>query len=142
MERKQFIERLLISSGSALILSSSLLSCEKDEIAGNGPGGIPPGGDIIIDLTDSKYSSLLNQGGFVYVSGIIVANAGSDTFLALDSTCTHEGCTVTFSLASTKFPCGCHGSEFSSTGSVLQGPATRSLKRYNVTKDGNKLTIS
>ena len=133
MERKQFLGRLLIGTGSALILSP-LASCEKEETDNNS-------GDITVDLTEAKNSNLLNEGGFIYVSGIIVANAGNDEFLAVASTCTHEGCTVSFSLASTKFPCPCHGSEFSSTGSVLQGPATQSLKKYAVTKDGNILTI-
>ena len=131
MERKQFLERLLIGSGSALILSP-LASCEKEET---------DNGDIIVDLTEAKNSNLLNDGGFIYISGIIVANAGNDEFLAVASTCTHEGCTITFSLPSKKFPCPCHFSEFSSTGSVLQGPATQSLKKYTVTKSGNILTI-
>ena len=139
MERKEFIERLLISSGSVLILSSSILSCEKDDNAPEGNNITPDG--IKIDLTESKNNNLLNQGGYIYTTGIIVVNAGNDEFLALSSVCTHAGCTLTFSLPQKKFPCPCHGSEFSSTGSVLQGPASTPLKKYSVTKDGNTLII-
>ena len=135
MERKQFLGRLLLGTGSAMILSP-LASCEKEDSKND------ISGDIIVDLTEAKNSNLLNEGGFIYVSGIIVANAGNNEFIALASSCPHQGCPVTFSLPLKKFPCTCHESEFSSTGSVLQGPATRSLRKYNVVKDGNKLIIS
>jgi cytochrome b6-f complex iron-sulfur subunit len=141
MERRQFIERLLIGSGSALILSSTLTSCEKEDNSPSGNNTPVPSGGIRIDLSEQKNSSLLNTGGFIYISGIIVANAGSDEFLAVASACTHLGCTVNFTAQDKKFLCPCHYSEFSVTGSVLKGPATVPLKRYTVTKEGNILTI-
>jgi Rieske Fe-S protein len=37
--------------------------------------------------------------------------------------------------------CPCHGSEFSFEGQVLEGPAERPLRRYEVGEEGNALII-
>ena len=48
---------------------------------------------------------------------------------AIDAICTHMGCTV--ELNGKELDCPCHGSAFkASDGSVINGPATRSLKSY------------
>jgi cytochrome b6-f complex iron-sulfur subunit len=71
-----------------------------------------------------------------------VINIGDGNFIALSSVCTHQGCGVVYDSSSNNLPCNCHGSLFSTTGSVLRGPATRPLKEYAVTREGNILTIS
>lgn len=49
---------------------------------------------------------------------------------ALDATCTHMQCTV--APDGSKLQCPCHGSQYSLTGTVLQGPAPAPLKVVNV----------
>jgi cytochrome b6-f complex iron-sulfur subunit len=44
---------------------------------------------------------------------------------AINATCTHLGCWV--KQASTGFECPCHGSQFTTTGAVTNGPATLPL---------------
>jgi cytochrome b6-f complex iron-sulfur subunit len=140
MERRQFIRNSL-SAGVLLAVPLLNSSCEKDEDPTNGGSGLPPGGDLMIDLNSTQYSALNSQGGFVLVSGIIVANTGSG-FVALSSTCTHQGCTISYSSANNNFPCPCHGAVFSTSGSVITGPATSPVKKYTVTQDGSILTIT
>jgi thiosulfate dehydrogenase [quinone] large subunit len=53
-------------------------------------------------------------------------------FTAYDAVCPHQGCPVQFVSASDGFSCPCHGSRFSSTGKLEQGPATRGLKAIGV----------
>lgn len=126
--------------GTTLIVVPSLLSqCSKDN---NDPGTPNPGKTLTIDLTNTNYNALNAPGGSVVVQGIIVANAGNNIFLALDSVCTHQGCTITYNLASNNFPCPCHGSVFSSNGSIVNGPATTALDSHLVTKSGNILTVT
>lgn len=59
----------------------------------------------------------------------LLARTGQDTFTALTAVCTHEGCTVS-GFASSQFVCPCHGSQYSTSGAVVVGPATRSLQSF------------
>lgn len=72
---------------------------------------------------------------------ILVARTGPDTFTAVTATCTHESCTIT-GFTGQSFVCPCHGSRFSTSGAVQNGPATRSLRSFATRFAGNVLTIS
>jgi len=51
---------------------------------------------------------------------------------ALQSICTHLGCTPNWLEAETKFKCPCHGSGFYISGINFEGPAPRPLERVKV----------
>jgi glycine/D-amino acid oxidase-like deaminating enzyme/nitrite reductase/ring-hydroxylating ferredoxin subunit len=48
---------------------------------------------------------------------------------AVSLRCTHLGCLLRFNAAERSWDCPCHGSRFDVDGTVLEGPATRPLKR-------------
>jgi cytochrome b6-f complex iron-sulfur subunit len=140
MTRRDLVQKVLIGGVTFLVLPPVLKSCSKQDPGGSG-GPPPPGNKVTLDLTNASYTALNNAGGFVIVQGIIVANTASG-YVALDSTCTHQGCTVAYSSTNNNFPCPCHGSVFSAAGSVVTGPALTALKSYAVSKSGNTLTIT
>jgi nitrite reductase/ring-hydroxylating ferredoxin subunit len=78
------------------------------------------------------------------VAGIKVSVANVEGRLyAIDDRCTHAGCSLAKgALEGTTVICGCHGSRFDVTsGSVLRGPATRSVRSHDVHVDGDALFI-
>lgn len=54
---------------------------------------------------------------------------------AVSITCTHLGCTLKWNTAETSWDCPCHGSRFTYTGQVIEGPATRPLEQIPVDRD-------
>ena len=75
------------------------------------------------------------------VRDLLVARTAQDAFTALTATCTHEACTIT-GFQSSAFVCPCHGSRFSTNGTVVNGPATRALQTFATQFAGSTLTIT
>jgi cytochrome b6-f complex iron-sulfur subunit len=71
---------------------------------------------------------------------ILLMTQSGGTVTALDSTCTHQGCTVAPDKSILK--CPCHGSEFSLTGAVKQGPATVALHTVAVKVTGGQVSLA
>ena len=138
MNRRELIRNIAAGTATVFIVPSILSSCEKED-PDNGNGD-PQDTTITIDLTSSNNSSLANAGGFKVVDDVIIINTG-DGFIALSSLCTHQGCQISYDHGSGDLPCPCHGSVFSTSGSVLQGPASSALKKYTVVQEGDILTI-
>ena len=102
--------------------------------------------DVVINITN--YAALNAPGGWAYVSGgvqgIVIYRQTLDQFFAIDRCCsylpTNRNQVSVESGTFLKDPvCG---SKFNMVdgGSVVSAPASRPLKRYNVTYDGN-LTV-
>jgi Rieske Fe-S protein len=76
---------------------------------------------------------LANIGGAARVESnagmFLVSRTGDAAFTVIDGVCTHEGCTITGATAS-QFVCPCHGSRYSLTGQVQEGPARANLRQY------------
>jgi len=86
-------------------------------------------------------TSRVPVGGGVKVNSkrgeIMVVQPTAGSFAAFSVICNHAGCAVSRATASAII-CTCHGSEFSTAnGSVIQGPATQGLMRYDIVeRDG------
>lgn len=142
MNRRDSIQKFVLGGTVLLLVPSVLKSCtKKDSTTTPGAGDPPATTSIDLDLTLAANSALNATGGSLIVRSILVANTGTG-FIALSSICTHEGCTVAYTPSTGTIQCGCHGSQFATTGSVINGPAALPLQAYPVSKAGNILTIS
>lgn len=136
MKRNEFLSALSISAGT-IIFVPFLASCSR-EVDESVPGGVL---DFTLDLSEPSNASLKSNGGSLLKSGVIVARTAAGEFIAVAAACTHEGYTLQFDSANNRFHCANHGSNFSTTGSVLLGPASQPLKKYNIQLSGNSLRI-
>jgi len=139
MDRQEFL-RLLGTTGVAVCAGCALESCSSSDDPGpSGPTGI----DFTIDLSDPANAALLNDDGFVYKSNIIIVclNASAQTFTAVSQRCTHQGTTINWQASQDRFRCPAHGSIFSSAGTVINGPASISLRQYNTLLTGTELRV-
>ena len=143
MKRRDVLQKIVIGTGAIFILPPVIVSCSDDpDTLVDGNNGDGNGNTIEIDLDNPSFAELKTVGGYIINSGIIIANLGNETFVALSSTCTHQGCTISYNAGRKEFPCPCHGSVFDNDGSVINGPATNALKEYTVTRTGNILILS
>jgi len=144
MNRRELVQRV-VAGGIIIVISPSLLeSCTKQSTdpASDQPGGGGNGNKIILDLTTAANAALSLDGGWLVVQNVIVINAGGGNYSALSAICTHQGCTVRFNSSAANVQCPCHGSVYSTSGSVLNGPATMALQSYAVSLEGDILTIT
>ena len=81
------------------------------------------------ELADIK----LEKGGIIRHRGKR-AGAYKDTngkLFLVDATCTHLGCELMYNDAEHTYDCPCHGSRFRYDGSIIEGPATKPLKKLD-----------
>ena len=75
------------------------------------------------------------------IGTFLVAHTAQDSFNVLSAACTHQACTVT-GYSGSQFVCPCHGSRFTTSGTVANGPATRPLSSFASQFAGGVLTFT
>ena len=89
-------------------------------------------GDLWRRKTVPPLSDLAPGDGALVKAGdrtVAAYRATSGEVKIVSPTCTHLGCTVHWNDAEKTWDCPCHGSRFDVDGAVLNGPATKPLKR-------------
>ena len=98
-----------------------------------------------LTITVDAASPLNVVGGAAMVTvstgSYLVARTAQSAVTAVTAVCTHEGCAVS-GFANSVYVCPCHGSEFSTGGAVVQGPASAPLRQFPTTFANNVVTIS
>ncbi len=144
MEREEFLSKL----GLGVLMACAgcgLVSCSKKGDASPAQSNAPAPGSGTVFTADLS-NSLLNVGDVKVANGVILvriaAGNTASSFTAVQVACTHEGTSINYNQGQGIFICPLHGSEFSTTGQVLLGPATASLQKFTVTVNGTIATVT
>ncbi len=143
MDRQEFFRLVGISVGT-IALSQGLMACTQaspDPATAAKSGVSTP---FTINLNDAKNDNLKIKGGYLIINEIIVARTLTDQFVAVGAYCTHQGTQLVFKGSESRFYCALHGSNFDTSGNVLNGPAQKILTMFKAILDSasNVLTIS
>ncbi|MFV8376500.1 ubiquinol-cytochrome c reductase iron-sulfur subunit [Flavobacterium sp. LB1P71] len=151
MTRKEFFARVGFGAATVLLpacIAVLVTSCSSDDSNTGGSGSSTPTPTPTPTPTassnftvDTSTGPLATNGGFIVMKGIIIARTTTGTFLAVSSSCTHEGVTLGYDNSGNVFVCPRHNSQFTSTGTVISGPAPSNLKQYQTTLSGTTLTV-
>jgi len=140
--RRRWVKQFLLGS-VATLAAPKWISSVLAEVTSTGPG---PG---VIRLKASAFPALANPGGSVQltfinsIAPLTLNRVTADRFVALDSVCTHAGCTVgRFIVTNGRMRCPCHGSRYSIEGRVFRDangvstePAPNDLTRFATSYD-------
>lgn len=140
MTRKEFFLRVGFAASAALIpacIGGLATSCSSTTDSSE-PSQTPKVVDFTVEVSSG---SLSVNGGFLVSNGIIIARTLVGDFIAVSVACTHQSTNVDFIPSTSSFFCSNHGSQFSSTGAVVKGPADRNLTKYNTSLSGTILRI-
>ena len=101
----------------------------------------------LTDLPDNKptpvFIRVAREDGYNQIverRNVFLVKTGEANVLALDSTCTHLGCRVSWDAESQLFKCPCHGGVYDASGIVKAGPPPAPLARLTTkVEDGQVL---
>ena len=137
MRRREFVRRLPVMT-TGLVAGASTLSLPACAGTRYVVPLIRPGA-LIVPM------AALGESGEVFLQAlemdrpVYVRRDASGQIVALLASCTHRGCQP--ERVGDRLLCPCHGSEFSLSGVVLEGPAQDPLTRYRVTEEGDDLIV-
>ncbi|MDH3270123.1 MAG: Rieske (2Fe-2S) protein [Gemmatimonadota bacterium] len=138
IDRRGFVRRLpVLTAGLAGGFSTTALSACSASARYLVPVAGPRGLSIRRDAIGSDGAAFVQSREMERPIYLRRDTAGAWT--ALLASCTHRGCQP--EPVGDRLVCPCHGSEFSMTGSVLEGPADRPLTRYEVVEEGDQLLV-
>lgn len=141
---------------ASLAAAGALIGCGKSSPSAPGPVNNTPAPGTALSSVPATVSgrtvsvtttgtSLASVGGAAMtttsIGTFLITQTSQDTFSVLTATCTHEACTVN-GFSNARFLCPCHGSQFSTGGGVLVGPATQPLRQFAATFANGTLTFT
>ena len=140
MERREFVKKC--GMGCAGIIASSLLleGCAGTRyISGNIDGSYLRFSENAFLNEDNDYLRHVVVQNDSLQYPVVVFRFDSDNYKALLMKCSHQG--TELQVFGDRLQCPAHGSEFTNTGSVQNGPADSALRSFPVTKELKTLKI-
>ncbi len=154
MDRRTFMSWV----GLGFVASSlpvAIAACSSDtaeapaDTAGDPPPPPPPGAVVREDgfAEVGTVADLDAKGAIVdkkFSAGALAVfrdPANSETLIALNPTCPHQGCIADWNKDDSLLICPCHGSKFKPDGSVDAGPADKPLDIFEAKIDGDTVLV-
>jgi Rieske Fe-S protein len=150
----ELTRRAVVAGTGILAVSAALAACANNQQPSAAPApqasssaGQPPPPETSATAapTGQRLASTADipvGGGRVFAGNkVVVTQPTAGTFKAFSAICTHQGCTVS-KVADGTIDCPCHGSKFAiADGSVVHGPAQRSLASREITVSGDNVLL-
>ena len=155
MNRRDFIKNSCGLACACVGVSaiSLLQSCEDNKAYEqniNEGGDVPDSGNqIVINIQDAQYQSLIINGGSAVTSsnsidslGLLLLRSSETQIKAFSRRCTHSSYRVNAFNSQGLAVCSSgHGGSFNTSGQVAAGPPNANLTSYNTSLENDTLTI-
>lgn len=132
--RREFVK------GLAFVTSLASLGCGESPTE---PGPLAPPPPAARRLRVALMAVGETVAAFDGAVALAVTRLGTSSVVAVSRTCTHQGCTVLLpGVAGQTLDCPCHGSRFTTDGTVINGPAARPLPSYPARIEGGEVVVT
>ncbi len=140
MKRREFITLVGVGSATPLIISACTPKASETVSNSVRSDGFQEVGKLT-ELEKNKQIIAENLGNGQQKALIISNPTDNSQLIAVNPTCTHAGCTVSWESEKQVFICPCHDSQFSSDAQVVEGPANEPLASYEVKSEGDAILV-
>jgi Rieske Fe-S protein len=146
--RRRFLGRVVATVQTAIGGTLAVIfggAATAPALAGRQPQWLPasPLGNLPLDTPTPVVVGVPRRDGYTEIIEqrmVFLVRSGTDV-TALDSTCTHLGCRVSWDVEGQELRCPCHGGVFDKTGAVKAGPPPAPLARVPTRVDGAQVLV-
>ena len=135
MQRREFINYVGLGA-IASYLPVALVACTKSDTVAETEADAAP--ELLIGTM-----AQLEEAGFLLdeEAEVMVVKDNTGKLMAVNPTCTHQGCTVEWQNDENIFLCPCHAAKYAPDGKVLAKPAPSPLPTYEAIAEQGKIIV-
>ncbi|MEC4807078.1 MAG: Rieske (2Fe-2S) protein [Jaaginema sp. PMC 1079.18] len=158
MDRRQFLGWMSVGAiASSLPIALAACNSNSETTTETEPTESPEAentespADMASETTEDGFTQVgttaqLDEKGFILDENaatpvIAIRNPDTQEIVALNPTCTHNGCTVAYDAEAKEFACPCHGAKYDMTGAVTNGPAEVPLSPLEAKEEGEVILV-
>lgn len=136
MQRREFIHYLGLGAIASSLPAAFIACTPSDPVAQTEE-------NAAAELLTVGTLAQLEETGFLLdeESEVLVVKNSTGDLIAVNPTCTHQGCIVEWQKDESTFLCPCHAAKYAADGKVLAQPAPEPLPLYEATVEGEQVVI-
>jgi menaquinol-cytochrome c reductase iron-sulfur subunit len=147
--RRRFLSRIITAVQVAIGGTLGVIfggAAVGPALAGRDGAWLPasPIGDLPMDIPTPVVVGIPRRDGYTQVveqRTVFLVRTGASDVRALDSTCTHLGCRVSWDSEYQELRCPCHGGVYDKTGAVKAGPPPAPLATLATRVDSGRVLV-